>query len=156
MYMGKSKRRTKGKQIFNVTPNCVSDGNKSERSELSRPTTNFEIMDVMCEGEALEVHDSTPVFDEGALGTPFPDAPVKPLAKKKNKCQEERGPEGSNGNEGMLSAIRELSARHDETFKKKLTIEIKADSTSKLLESLLDSSSTGTGCWTAQRSIEMP
>lgn len=70
-------------QNLNVTSNWVSDTNKSERSELS--STNLKTMDVTrSEGEAIEVYDSTPIFDEGALGTPFPETPVKPLAKKTN------------------------------------------------------------------------
>ncbi|ROL43597.1 hypothetical protein DPX16_13528 [Anabarilius grahami] len=131
--MGKSKRRSRGKQSLNVTSNCVSDTIKSERSDLN--STNLKTMDVTSEGEAIEVYDSTPIFVEGALGTPFPETPVKPMAKK-NKRQEERWPERSDGNASILSAIRELSAKHDETFKKIATIEMTTDSTSKMLESL--------------------
>lgn len=131
--MGKSKKKTKGKQIFNVIPDCVSDAYKSKWSEFS--FSNLTMMDATSEGEALEVSDSVPVFDEKALGAPFPDTPIKPLAKK-SKRHVERVPEGGDENARILSAIRELSAKHNETFKKFATIEMTTDSTSKLLENL--------------------
>lgn len=133
--MGKSKKKTKGKQIFNVIPDCVSDPYKRKWSEFS--FSNLTMMDATSEGEALEVSDSVHVFDEKALGAPFPDTPMNPLAKK-SKRHVERVPEGGDENARIAYYLRFENFLQNmmRPLKKIATIEMTTDSTSKLLESL--------------------
>lgn len=76
---------------------------KTECAELS--TANFTIMDLANENDSSMCYDIVQNFDTEAIVSPIPEMPQKPLAKKKNKQQEGRDPEESDGNVSRLHSV---------------------------------------------------
>lgn len=85
------------------------------------------------EHEAKELMEDVNWFEDNpdvqadVLAVPLPDTPLKPPTKKGRR---------DNENAEILEAIRELSGKHDETFRKISAIERTTESTSKQMEKL--------------------
>lgn len=126
-YKRKSKRKSHVKMLQDTEDMALSANSSAAQSPVDSAEEDVRIW-----------FDSSPtVENDNALSSALtPDTPEKPLCKKSKREDSENGARNDDKSMDLLSAIRELSIKHDATFQKISAIEKTTRVTSKEVESI--------------------